>query len=143
MAKRLVRSKKNRIFLGVLGGIAEHLNVDPTLVRLIFIVLLVFNPVTMALVYFLAALVIPEEGEEEEKPISEKVNELANETGERINEIFSGNENTKAVAIILIVLGALLLLGPFFPLVVPVVGTRTLLAVVLLVVGILLLVRGE
>ncbi|WP_248841855.1 PspC domain-containing protein [Thermococcus thioreducens] len=98
MAKKLVRSKKDRMFLGVLGGIAEPLNVDPTLVRLIFVVLLVFNPAAMTLLYFLAALVIPEEEREEEKSLSERIEELIGETGERLEDVISGNENYKAVA---------------------------------------------
>ncbi len=143
MTKKLMRSKKDRILLGVLGGIAEHLNVDPTLVRLIFAVLLVFNPVAMTLLYFLAALVIPEEGEEEEKPLSERIDELVNETGERLGEVFSGNENSKAIALILIGLGAILLARSFMPFLLPALDFRTLLAVAFLVVGIILLMRGD
>jgi len=143
MTKKLMRSKKDRILLGVLGGIAEHLNVDPTLVRLIFAVLLVFNPVSMTLLYFIAALVIPEEGEEEEKPLSERVDELVNETGERLGEVFSGNENSKAIALILIGLGAILLARSFMPFLLPALDFRTLLAVAFLVVGIILLLGGE
>ncbi|SEV80632.1 PspC domain-containing protein [Thermococcus thioreducens] len=143
MAKKLVRSKKDRMFLGVLGGIAEPLNVDPTLVRLIFVVLLVFNPAAMTLLYFLAALVIPEEEREEEKSLSERIEELIGETGERLEDVISGNENYKAVALLLILLGAILLAGPFMPFLLPAIDFRTLLAVVFLVIGIILLLRGE
>jgi phage shock protein C len=145
MGKRLVRSKKDRVFLGVLGGLADHLEVDPTLVRLLFIVLLVFNPVTMALLYFLAALIIPEESEEgeENRPPTERLNEVINETGKRMEEIFSGNENSKAIALLLILLGAVLIAEPFVPVFMPAVDPRTLLAVVFLIVGIVLLTRGD
>ncbi|CAD5244942.1 PspC domain-containing protein [Thermococcus camini] len=143
MAEKLVRSKTERIFLGVLGGMARHLNVDPTLVRLIFVVLLVFNPVAMTLLYFLAALIIPEEGEETEEPLSDKLENLVDETGERLGEVFSGNENSKAIALLLIVLGAILLAGPFMPFLVPAMDFRTLLAVAFLIVGIILLTRGD
>lgn len=37
--KRLRRSEQNRIFLGVCGGIAEYLNLDPALIRIIWIFL--------------------------------------------------------------------------------------------------------
>lgn len=37
--KKLRRSKTNKIFLGVCGGIGEYLNVDPTLIRIIWICL--------------------------------------------------------------------------------------------------------
>ncbi|AFL95587.1 hypothetical protein CL1_1388 [Thermococcus cleftensis] len=143
MAGKLVRSKRSRILLGVLGGIAEHLELDPTLVRLLFVVLLVFNPVAMTLLYFIAALVIPEEGEEGEKPLSDRVNELVDETGKKLEEVFSGDDNSKAIAIILIVLGAVLLAGPFMPVLLPALDIRTLMAVTFLVIGLVLLLRGD
>jgi len=60
MEKRLYRSKKNKMILGVCGGLGEYFGIDPTLVRLIFIFLLIpFNFIAI-LVYFLSALVIPE-----------------------------------------------------------------------------------
>ncbi|WP_240911610.1 PspC domain-containing protein [Thermococcus sp. LS1] len=142
MVKKLMRSKENRVFLGVIGGIAEHLEVDPTLLRIIFVVLLVFNPFAMVLLYFLLALVLPEEGGEE-KPIEERLNELADETGKSINEVFSRNDNTKPLAVILIVIGAALIAKPFFPLIIGPVGGTTLLAAALLVIGIILLTKGD
>jgi len=36
--KRLYRSKKDKIFGGVCGGIAKHLDTDPTIIRLLWIV---------------------------------------------------------------------------------------------------------
>ena len=139
--KKLVRSRRNRVFLGVIGGIAEYLDVDPTLLRVIFAVLLVFSPVAMTLLYFLLALIMQEE-ECEEKPLEEKLRELVEETEKRTNEIIS-NEDTKTLAIILIVLGAVLVAKPLFPLVVGPIGGTTLLAVVLLIVGIILLAEGD
>ncbi|NJE05168.1 PspC domain-containing protein [Thermococcus sp. M36] len=143
MVKKLIRSKEDRVLLGVLGGLAEHLEVDPALVRLIFIVLLVFNPVAMTLLYFLAALIIPEEEGEADKPLSERVDEIMRETGARLEEVFPASEDSKVIALVLIVLGAVLLAGPFIPAFMPAVDFRTLLAVVLLVVGIILLMRGD
>ena len=144
MAKRLVRSKKNRILLGVLGGLAEHLDLDPTLVRLLFIILLALNPVTMTLLYFIAAMIIPaEEGEIGEETLAEKAENVLRETGDRLGEIFSGSENNKAVALVLLLVGAVLLVGPFAPFLMPAVDFRTLTAVAFLVAGTVLLVKGE
>jgi len=59
--KKLYRSRKNRVMLGVLGGLGEYLEADPTVVRLIFIVLLFITgvlPCTLA--YFISAMVIPQ-----------------------------------------------------------------------------------
>ncbi|ANF22105.1 PspC domain-containing protein [Thermococcus piezophilus] len=142
MAKRLMRSKDNRVFLGVLGGIAEHLEIDPTLVRVIFVVLLVFNPSAMTLLYFLLALVMPEE-ENGETSLEEKLNKLADETEKKINDIFSGSNSTKTFAIILIAIGAAIVAKPLFPLIIGPIGGTTLLALTLLVIGIILLKRSD
>ncbi|MCX6820978.1 MAG: PspC domain-containing protein [Candidatus Aenigmarchaeota archaeon] len=58
VAKRLYRSSKERILGGVCGGIAEYLNVDPTLVRL-FWALFTLAAGSGVLVYILAWLIIP------------------------------------------------------------------------------------
>ena len=57
--KRLYRSKKERIIGGVCGGIAEYFNVDPTLIRL-FWILIIFLGGAGILAYLLAWIIIPE-----------------------------------------------------------------------------------
>jgi phage shock protein C len=58
--KRLYRSRDNRMLFGVCGGLGEYLNVDPTIVRLIFV--LAFLPGGPGLIAYLAlALLVPEE----------------------------------------------------------------------------------
>ncbi|HHW73621.1 MAG TPA: PspC domain-containing protein [Firmicutes bacterium] len=59
MSKRIYRSRDRKIG-GVCGGIAEYFNIDPTLVRLIWAVL-VFAYGTGLLAYILAWIIIPEE----------------------------------------------------------------------------------
>jgi len=57
MNKRLYKSTKDRKVCGVCAGIAEYLNIDPTLVRLIAaILILVYG--TGLLAYIIAALVL-------------------------------------------------------------------------------------
>ena len=55
--KRLAKSSTNKVISGVCGGLAEYLNVDPTLVRLIW-ALLAFTG-SGILVYIVAAIVMP------------------------------------------------------------------------------------
>ena len=60
-AKRLYRSKKNRIIAGVLGGIGEYLNVDPVAVRVLYIIFMCmsgFFPLILA--YIIMFLIVPE-----------------------------------------------------------------------------------
>ena len=59
MAKRLYRSKKDKIIAGVCGGIAEYFAIDPVWVRLIA-VLLVFADGIGILLYIIAWVLIPE-----------------------------------------------------------------------------------
>jgi phage shock protein PspC (stress-responsive transcriptional regulator) len=57
--KRLYRSKKNRVIAGVCGGIGEYFNIDPTLIRLLWI-LFVFAGGSGILAYIIAWIIIPE-----------------------------------------------------------------------------------
>jgi phage shock protein C len=59
MRKRLYRSKRNRMIGGVCGGIGEYLNVDPTFIRLLWI-LFTFAYGSGVLAYIIAWIVIPE-----------------------------------------------------------------------------------
>lgn len=58
--KRLYRSRTERQIAGVCGGLGNYLGIDPTVVRLLFILGLVFVGGTL-LAYLVLALVIPEE----------------------------------------------------------------------------------
>lgn len=57
MSRKLYRSNSDRMLCGVCGGIGEYLNVDSTLIRLLWAVLACSG--TGILVYFLAAIIIP------------------------------------------------------------------------------------
>lgn len=57
--KRIYRSRKNKIICGVGGGLAEYLDVDPTIIRLIMLVVILSGP--GILFYLGAALIIPME----------------------------------------------------------------------------------
>jgi phage shock protein PspC (stress-responsive transcriptional regulator) len=58
--KKLYRSKTDNKVAGVLGGLGDYLNIDPTILRVIFIVALVATGIfPFAIGYLIAALVIP------------------------------------------------------------------------------------
>ena len=58
--KRLVKSSRDRMICGVCGGVADYLNVDVSLVRLLWIIFTAFGG-SGILAYIIAAIVIPEE----------------------------------------------------------------------------------
>jgi len=56
--KRLYRSKDNRVIAGILGGIGEYLNIDPVLIRLVFVALTVFTGFVPGIIFYIVALLI-------------------------------------------------------------------------------------
>jgi len=61
--KRLVRSLANRKIAGVCAGFAEYFDLDVTLVRVVWLVLLLIPPCLGLLSYLIAWIVMPEEPE--------------------------------------------------------------------------------
>ncbi len=60
--KKLTKGRKQKVFAGVCGGIAEYLNVDVTIIRMIAMgLILVWG--SGALAYLIAALIMPEPNE--------------------------------------------------------------------------------
>ena len=58
--KRLTKSPDRKLS-GVLGGIADYFEVDPTLLRLIFVVVTLFTGVFPCIIlYIVAAVIVPE-----------------------------------------------------------------------------------
>lgn len=60
-SKRLFRSKENRVFGGVLGGLGEYFDVDPVLLRLGYVILTVFSGFFPGIIaYIIALFIVPE-----------------------------------------------------------------------------------
>ena len=128
MDRRLYRSRSDRMICGVCGGLAKYFDIDPTIIRIIFVVLIFANGLGI-LAYIILAIVVPLEGSKAAKPkdaIKENVAEIketASELGQEIRSTFAGEETepeeTREVShrrrnffgIILIVLGVLFLMG--------------------------------
>ena len=61
MKKKLYRSRTDKMLCGVLGGLAEYLNADATLIRILYAALSVFSAGFPGIVlYIICAIVIPE-----------------------------------------------------------------------------------
>lgn len=61
LRKTLRRSRSNRMIAGVVGGLAEFWSLDPTLARVIFVVVSILSAAFPGiLVYVVLWLVIPE-----------------------------------------------------------------------------------
>ena len=58
MSKRLYRSNENKMLAGVCGGIAEYFGIDPTLIRIGWILFCAAGG-SGFLAYLIAAIIIP------------------------------------------------------------------------------------
>jgi len=57
---KLYRSKSNRKLAGVCGGLGEYLGADPTIMRVLFIVLAVFGGAGL-IIYLAMWLIVPQQ----------------------------------------------------------------------------------
>ena len=58
--KRLYRSRNDRMIAGVCAGLADYLDIDPTIVRLLFVLGFVAGGVTFW-AYLVMMLIVPEQ----------------------------------------------------------------------------------
>jgi len=65
--KRLYRTPQHKMIAGVCGGIAEYFNIDPVIVRLIFVVLLFPGGLPGLLPYIVLWVVVPVKPESGER----------------------------------------------------------------------------
>ena len=59
--KTLTRSKSNRMIAGVCAGLADYLNLDPTVMRLLFVLGFFLAGPGIVIAYLIMALVTPEQ----------------------------------------------------------------------------------
>lgn len=71
MNKKLYRSSENKIVAGILGGVAEYFDIDPTLLRLAFVLLVVITGFFPGVVlYIIAIFIVPPKPKTETKEAS-------------------------------------------------------------------------
>ena len=133
MERRLYRSKRDRLLFGVCGGLGEYFNIDPVIIRVIFIIAIFFGGLGI-LAYIILAIVVPSENSVSNEPsrtIRENVQEMketAETMGKDVHSLFSSSEkkpestvttptphrrsNTALlIGLIILVIGILLLIG--------------------------------
>jgi len=59
MSKRLYRSRKDSVIAGICGGLGEHLDIDPVIIRLIMVLLVLVKGIGI-LAYIIAWIIIPQ-----------------------------------------------------------------------------------
>jgi len=117
--KRLYRSKTNRVVAGVAGGLGEYFNVDPTIIRIVFF-LLVFGAGSGVLVYLILWVVVPEAGQDN-VPLEKRAEQAGKEIGDKAQAMAHDLQQTKritppvVIGIILILVGLSSLGHSLFP----------------------------
>jgi phage shock protein PspC (stress-responsive transcriptional regulator) len=59
--KKLKRSRMSRMLCGVCGGLGEYVGIDPTVVRIIWLIASICSVGTGLIIYLIAAIIIPDE----------------------------------------------------------------------------------
>ena len=125
MTKKLYRSTTQKVIGGVCGGIAEYFNIDPVIVRILFVVSL-FGWGASFLVYILALIIIPKreinyyttnstsEGAEFSSSFESNDNYTEDQDYYAQNEQIIPNKSRKFFGLALIIIGSIFLFDDFF-----------------------------
>jgi phage shock protein C len=114
MEKRLYRTPRNKVIGGVAGGLAEYFDIDPVIVRVIFVVTALAWGVSI-IAYILLWIIVPENPKNRQE---EFLSDLEPDYIREAEELYEKDKksNRKFVGgIILIALGAVLLLKKMLP----------------------------
>ena len=119
MVKKLYRSTTDKMIAGVCGGLAEYFEIDSTLVRILFLALLIFGGGGF-LIYLIMWIVVPQKPyfpntsdfNSEKKTSDVNVEESNPNYTVGVDTPKSQNRNT-VIGIIVIVIGLLLLFDNF------------------------------
>ncbi len=128
MEKRLYRSRTERVIWGVCGGLAKYFDIDPTIIRVIAI-LLIFASGFGILAYIIIAIIVPLEGSSVATPreaVKENIEDIkasASELGNEIRSTFRKKEGESKqvddvsdrrrtlLGFIVIIIGIVILIG--------------------------------
>ncbi len=122
MNKKLYRSVTDKMIGGVCGGLAEYFDVDPVIVRLIFVLAVIFGG-SGILAYLILWIIIPQRpyiitpyNSQSKDENSEQKNETKSNFESNINPVSYRKKGTTSLAgILLIVIGVIFLMDNFIP----------------------------
>lgn len=116
--KRLYRSKKNQMIAGVCAGLGEYFTIDPTVVRLIFVIATIFGGYGV-IVYIILWIILPEESDKQigaEDTVKENVAAMRSKAEKFASGLRSGSNEGRTRVIfgaILVGLGIIFFLDNF------------------------------
>ena len=114
--KHLYRSEKNRMIAGVAGGIAEYFQIDPTIVRIVFLLLFLAYGVALP-VYIVSWIIIPKKSSLKKKSdeyVKENTQELKDTSQKLVKDLkINDKQPSTGFALIMIIFGLFLLARNF------------------------------
>jgi len=155
MEKKLYRSQTNRVLAGIAGGLGEYFDVDPTIIRLLFILMIVFGG-SGILIYLILWILMPNSlgedlaiNKDRIKKVAEEIKDKAGKMGEELKSeikkepITEKNKRSGGLfGWILIIIGAIFLINAFSPISFRYFFSRFW-AVGLILLGLLFIVRAS
>lgn len=87
IAKKLYRSKTDVMVAGICGGLAEYFDIDSSLIRIIFVVLLL-NFGTGFLAYLILWFIVPKDGSQkiEVEKVTEEIKDKAKTIAKKVKK---------------------------------------------------------
>jgi phage shock protein C len=118
----IYRSEKNKILGGICGGLGEYFGIDPTIIRIIFVLLTIFGG-SGILIYLVLWMILPSESQTEfnKDHIKNNMNEVKEKVQQFAHDIRKGAKDGQVnqpeqrnwLAFIVILLGVIFLLNNF------------------------------
>lgn len=100
---RLYRSEKNRCIGGVAGGVGEYYNIDPTIIRLLFVLFALIHG-SGILFYIILWVVLPEKS----KAIN-NIGEIKDIVKNNVKEMREGERSRTLIGILVLIFGVVIL----------------------------------
>ncbi len=114
MNKRLYRSTREKMIGGVCGGMAEYFEIDPVLIRILFVVA-TFVGGSGILAYIICWIIIPEQARVVQAPATPEATPQPGTPASQPAVATNGHRGSTVVGIVLIVIGGLFLADNFLP----------------------------
>ncbi|MDX1535819.1 MAG: PspC domain-containing protein [Candidatus Spechtbacterales bacterium] len=152
-SKKLYRSRMDKMVAGVAGGIGEYFNIDPVLIRLLF-VLLALAEGAGVLLYIILIFIVPKapitenaSAEEEEEKSGDPVDEVVADVKEGVQETVKKMKDNSDVMFSekrvlgfgVIIIGIIVLLSETFPVIL--LGQEIIWAILIILLGLFIIFK--
>lgn len=142
--KKLYRSETDRWIFGVCGGLAEYFDIDPIIVRIMFVILALADGIGI-LVYIIMAIIVPTRKPlPASGPLQSSMTDIAPEIAATTGGSPSGKLGARNLAgIVIVILGIIMLLNTAMPFVFHWINWRMIAPLAVILFGAFLLIKKD